>query len=157
MYRLFKVTLVLVILCSLMVTPVFAANPHFVGQVRFTDNGTTLTASGSIAGLGNQNIDVVVEAVGTATIECTNPGGNVAPGQTTTVSASGSQQDIAVKNGRASFNITTVAPAAPNPAVVCPNPQWSAAITDVAFTSVTITVYQPAGSGIQVLQQTFQL
>jgi hypothetical protein len=157
MRRLLLSSLLVVLLVSLTVTAVFAANPHFVGQVRITDLGTQLQVSGSVAGLGNQNIDVVVVATGTATVECTNPGGNVAPGQTTHVTASGSAENLEVKNGRVNFVVVTNAPADPDPAEVCPNPKWSAAITDVAFTSVTITIFQPAGSGIVVLEQTFTL
>lgn len=130
-----------------------AASPHFVRQVQFTDLGTTLRATGSIAGLGNANIDVILTAEGTASITCTNPGGNVAPGQDTSVSVTGSQSDIQVKNGRASFDVTTLEPAAP--ADACPNAQWTPTVVDVQFTSATITVIQPAGSGIVVLERSF--
>jgi hypothetical protein len=143
------------IVAALTAVPALAANPHFIGQPTFTDNGRTLTASGSLAGLGNQNIDVVVTATGTATVTCTNPAGNVAPGQTFTTTVTGSDTDIQVKNGRAFFSATTAEPVAP--AGSCPNPKWSAAVGDVTFTSATITVFQPSGSQNVVLQQTFNL
>ena len=138
---------------ALAAVPALAANPHFIGSPTFTDNGTTLTATGSIAGLGNQNIDVVLTATGSATVTCTNPAGNVAPGQTFTTTVSGSDTDIQVKNGRATFSATTNEPVAP--AGSCPNPRWSASVGDVTFTSATITVFQPSGSQTIVLQQTF--
>jgi hypothetical protein len=140
---------------ALAAVPAFAASPHFVGTPTLTDNGTTLTASGSIAGLGNQDIDVVLTASGRATVTCTNPAGKVAPGQTKSVTVTGSEQDIAVKNGRANFTVTTAEPVAPQNA--CPNAKWTPTVTNVRFTSATITVFQPAGSGNVVLQRTFAL
>jgi len=114
-----------------------------------------LTASGSIAGLGNQNIDVRVTATGSATVTCTNPAGNVAPGQTKNVTVSGTASNVQVENGRANFTVTTAQPVAPQNA--CPNRKWRATVTDVTFTSATITVIQPSGSNNVVLSRTFQL
>lgn len=128
------------------------ANPHFVVGPDIDDNGTTLTATGSIAGLGNEDVTVVLEAEGTATIICRNPAGKVAPGQTRDVSVSGSQTITDVKNGRVNFNVTTLAPTAP--ADACPNPKWTATVTNVDFTSATLTVFQ---GGQEVLQETTQL
>jgi hypothetical protein len=69
-----------------------------------------------------------------------------------------------VKNGNVSFNVTTAAPTSPVPgAPDCPNPQWTERITDVTFTSATVTVYQPCTDTSPpidctiVLQRTFQL
>lgn len=117
-----------------------AANPHFIGEPVITVDGTTVNASGSVAGLGNTDIDVTLEATGTAAIECTNPGGNVAPGQNTEIDVSGTQTDIETKNGRAFFNVTTGEPEAPTG--VCPNPKWTADIVSVDFTSATLIVTQ---------------
>ncbi len=138
-----------------MATAAVAQNPHFIGTPRFTDLGTTLRVTGSVAGLGNENIDVVLTATGTAEIQCRNPGGNIAPGQDKTVTVTGTQTNVEVKNGRANFSVTTAEPVAP--ADACPNPQWTPIVTDVVFTSATITVIQPSGSGNVVLQQTFAL
>ena len=117
-----------------------AASPHFVKGPTATDQGTTLNVTGSIAGLGNEDVTITVTATGTASITCTNPAGNVAPGQSKTVTATGTQTITDVKNGRVNFNVTTAVPTAPQDA--CPNRKWRATITDVQFTDAQLTVEQ---------------
>jgi hypothetical protein len=84
-------------------------------------------------------------ATGIASVECTNPGGNVAPGQDTEVDVSGSFGPFtADKNGNFRFpTLTTAAPPNPSGADACPNAAWTAAITDVEFTTpATISIIQ---------------
>jgi hypothetical protein len=149
-------TVVLTLLFAFMIgsSTVLAQNAHFVREVRARDLGTQLQVSGSIAGLGNQDVDVIVVAEGIASIECTNPGGNVAPGQDTELVLTGEQLSLEPKNGRVNFTVVTEEPVAPDEA--CPNPQWTPEVTDVEFTSYTITVIQPSGSGNVVLEETFE-
>src|SRR5207302_705964 len=83
-----------------------ASNPHFVVGPTFTViSSGALEATGSVAGLGNQNVTVVLSATGSRT--CTNGGGNQPPGQRQTVS--GSQTITNVENGRINFDVTTAA------------------------------------------------
>jgi hypothetical protein len=128
------------------------SSPHYVVGPTFTDNGTTLSASGSVAGLGNEDVTVVLNANGTATIICANPAGKVAPGQTKDLNVSGSQTITDVKNGRVDFNVTTAEPVAPPDA--CPNPKWTAKVTDVDFNSATLIVQQ-GGQTVLTSTQTF--
>lgn len=146
-----------------------AANVHFKhGSPDFTDNGVTLTASGALAGLGNGDVVISVSATGTPTATCTNPAGATQPpGQNpaeVTLTGVGGFPESEIKNGNLFFSVETAPPESPVPgAPDCPNPQWTEDITDVAFTSATITVYQPCTDTVPpiscpiVLQRTFTL
>src|SRR5918995_7184866 len=134
----------------LVTMPVFAQSVHLKGganaEPNFIDQGLTLNAAASLAGLGNGDVLITVTAQADVTATCTNQGGNQAPGQNPApVTVSGSQSIPAdeIKNGNTPFNVTTIAPASPIAgAPDCPNPNWAEHITDLAFTSATITVEQ---------------
>ena len=144
-------------------TTIVGQSVHLKGgansQPNFTDGGLTLNAAGSLAGLGNEDVLVTLSATANATSTCTNQGGNKAPGQNPAeVTVSGSQSIPAseIKNGNTPFNVTTVAPVTPIPgAPGCPNPNWTQDITDLSFTTATLTVEQPAGTVVLTVQCTF--
>jgi hypothetical protein len=141
--------LTVLLLASLTASGILAASVHFKkGSPKFTDNGLTLTASGALAGLGNGDVVIQVTATGQPTATCTNPAGATQPaGQNpaeVTLTGVGGFPASEIKNGNLAFSVETAAPTSPIPgAPDCPNPQWTERITDVAFTSATITVYQP--------------
>ena len=140
-----------------------AASVHLKGgansQPTFVDNGLSLTTNGALSGLGNVDLLVTLNATANVTANCTNHGGNLPPGQNPApITVTGSQSIPAseIKNGNVSFSVTTNGPTTPIPgAPDCPNPNWSENITDLAFTSATITVEQPAGTVVLTVACTF--
>ena len=134
-----------------------AASPHFKGKgVTLTDEGLILSASGALAGLGNGDVRISVTATADPTSTCTNPSGkSQPPGQNPApVEVTGSQSIPAaeLKNGTTPFSVKTEPPVSPIPgAPDCPGSNWTEAITDMAFTSFTITVEQPAGTTVLTL------
>src|SRR4051812_23923968 len=138
----------LAITLAVLIAPLaYAASVHFKGgNPRFTDQGTTLNTCFSLAGLGNQDVTITVEATGFENTTCTNPGGNTAPGQNKTPVHPTAQVTIPstqIKNGNVSVCLATKTP--PNPTAAeagCPNGNWSASLNDVEFTSAKVTVVQ---------------
>jgi hypothetical protein len=118
-----------------------AQSGHFVGTQTCTDIGTQVQCSGKVAGLGGTTFTITVAAEGTATVTCTNPAGNVAPGQAFDFVAQGSSGPFPTpRNGQSGYTVTSNAPSAP--AGSCPNPQWTATVVDVAFTTATISLFE---------------
>jgi hypothetical protein len=116
-----------------------AQSGHFVGAQTCTDIGTQVQCSGKVAGLGGTTFTITVSATGTASVTCTNPAGNVAPGQSFTTTTTGSSGPFPTpRNGQASYTVTSNPPSAP--AGSCPNPKWTATVTDVTFTTATLTL-----------------
>ena len=156
-------TTALLVLMLIVTLPVFGQSVHLKGganaEPNFIDQGLTLNAAASLAGLGNDDVLVTLTATAAATSTCTNQGGNQAPGQNPAeVTVSGSQSIPAeeIKNGNVSFNVTTIAPVTPIPgAPGCPNENWVQEITDLSFTTATITVEQPAGNLVLTVSCTF--
>ena len=133
---------------TLAAPPALAAAHYQVGPVCEDNGNGTVTCTGDIAGLGNENIDVLVSASGTTTCENRGnkpPDGQEPPGLDTT--SEGSETNLRVKNGRATFSVTTDAE---NP---CPDRM----IAITTFDTVTVTVFQPAGTNNVILDDTFSL
>jgi hypothetical protein len=131
-----------------------AQSGHFIengaGAPMCTDEGTTVECTGKVAGLGGTTFEITIEADGIASVECTNPGGNVAPGQDTAVTVAGTTGPLPTpRNGQFVFTIETDEPPQPPPTPTCPNEMWTANIVDVAFTTATLTLFE---DGVQTDQ-----
>jgi hypothetical protein len=139
MARLLIVTVAALSLLTAFGGTAFAQSGHFVGTPVCTDEGTTAECTGKVAGLGGTTFEITVTAPGTASVECANPAGNVAPGQSFTTTAAGSSgPQPTPRNGQFRFTVETVTPTAPPGS--CPNPMWTATVVDVEFGDATITL-----------------
>ena len=118
-----------------------AQKGHFVGKPTCTDQGTFVECTGKVAGLGSTTFRVDVSAAGVADVECTNPGGEVAQGQSFAFEGAGSTGDqLTLTKGKFPFLVSTSTPrAAPGS---CPNPMWTATVVDVHFTNATLTLFE---------------
>jgi hypothetical protein len=104
---------------------------HFVGSPQATSDGTTLTVSGKVAGLGNvEQIHVTL----TADALCINGGGNH-PKATNKASVTAAG-DFPVQNGKAEFSLSGTADFQPD----CQPPMT------VAFENIVVTVTAPGVS-----------
>lgn len=111
---------------------VHAGNPHFV----FIDtavSGNTVTSSGKIAGLGDEE---QVHVVLSGEAACINPGGNhPQAANKKSFSAAG---DFPVQNGKAEFSLTLVATFQPN----C-SPPMTVAWSNIVVTDTTHGISSP--------------
>jgi hypothetical protein len=136
-----------------------AAKVHFTPtSPTFTDQGLVLLTQGKIAGLGNRDVTISVSATADSETICTNQGGNQAPGQNpgdVTVEGSTTIPADRIDNGQLFFAVVTQPPEQPTAAEAgCPNENWTGTITDLDFTTATVTVEQ---GGVVVLQEIFTL
>ncbi|HJQ14730.1 MAG TPA: hypothetical protein VJ830_08290 [Anaerolineales bacterium] len=128
-----------------MVTPVSAGGAVKLSSVSFRLG--SLIADGTLTGLGNSDVSVVVEASGIPAITCINFGGNQVPGQSyPKVAASGSQildGDSPVrKNGKSPFGVETVDPETiPWDEAGCPSSNWTGHVDFIFWTDASISVY----------------
>lgn len=141
MRRIAMTAFLILLVLALGMGPALAQSGHFVGTPRCTDEGTTVRCTGKVAGLGGTTFTITVEAPGTGSVTCTNPGGNVAPGQSFSTTVAGTSGPFATpRNGQFRFTVESDTPSAP--AGSCPNPMWTATVTDVAFTTATLTLFE---------------
>lgn len=138
-----------VLVAALAVTTAVGVSVHWKkGSPQFSDNGLTLEESGTVAGVGGGDILVILTARGNPSSTCTNPGTgeHQPPGQNPAEVVLTGVQPIPeqeIKNGNLSYDVETTGPTTPIPgAPDCPNPKWREDITDIAFTSATLTIRQ---------------
>jgi hypothetical protein len=147
MRRTGTIAVFMVVLLGLIAPAAVATSGHFLtggnNAPRCFDRGTYVECSGKVAGLGGTEFQITIEAPGTAIVECENPGGNVAPGQDTSVTATGSSGPLRTpRNGQYTFRNLGTDPVTVANYPTCPNPQWTAHVIDVVFTTATLSLFE---------------
>jgi hypothetical protein len=132
-------TLAVIALLALSAVPALAASPHYVCGPESATTVTSVTTTGCIAGLGNE--DVTLTQVVDVAVTCHNPGKNVdVRGQRKSFSSS--EVALHPDNGRLDFSITT---SVGDLTGACPNGQW---VPSGTISGSSLAVYQ---GGVQVL------
>jgi hypothetical protein len=139
----------------------FAASPHFKkgGEPVCTFSGTTsipVSCTGTLAGLGNEDLNLHLAVSGFALYQCQNGGGNTAPGQNKVLEGPATSDTAipasAIKNGNLMFTTNpatlTAAATVPGATAGCPNGNWTGVNPTLTLTSITLTIDQPPGTTI---------
>ena len=148
-------------LLVLTVPTAFATSAHFKkgGEPSCTFSGTTsipVTCTGTLAGLGNQDLNIHLAVSGFALYECQNGGGNTAAGQNKVLEGPATSDTAipasAIKNGNLVF-ATNPAPLTADPTVSgatagCPNPNWTGVNPVLTLTDITLDIFQPVTTQI---------
>jgi hypothetical protein len=132
-----------------------AASPHFkkggtpVCTITGSGASRTVSCTGTLTGLGNEDLLIETTVAGFAVYQCRNQGGNTAPGQNkvlegpvttpTTVPAG------AIKNGNVTFTAggsLTADPTVSSAEAGCPNDNWTGVNPTLTITSVMLEISQ---------------
>jgi len=146
---------------TIAVSAAMGASPHFKkgGEPSCSFSGTTsipVTCTATLAGLGQQDLNVHLSVSGFALYQCQNGGGNTAPGQNKVLAGPASSDTAipasAVKNGNLTFTTnpaTLTTPAMVSGAVAgCPNNNWMGVNPTLTLTSISLVIEQPPGTAI---------
>src|SRR6266498_4281893 len=156
---------ILVILAAFVLTAIgstaIASSPHFKkgGEPVCTFAGTTsipVTCTATLAGLGNEDVNVHLSVSGFALYQCQNNGGNIAPGQNKVLVGPATSDTAipasAVKNGNLTFttNAATLSAAATVSGATagCPGNNWTGVNPVLTLTSISLDIQQPPGTSI---------
>jgi hypothetical protein len=156
MRRILLILVSVIAATALTVTAAQAASPHFKkgGEPVCTVSGSqaskSTTCSASLAGLGQQTLEIDVTASGFAVYQCSNNGGNTAPGQNKVlvgpVTAPTTIPADQIKNGNVSFTtnpaVLTAANTVPGAQAGCPNPNWTGVNPTLTVTDISMTISQ---------------
>lgn len=144
-------------------SPAFAASPHFkkggepTCAITFTGTSSaSTTCTGSLAGLGNEDLLLNLTVGGSAVYQCQNAGGNIAPGQNKVlvgpVTAPTLIPSGEIKNGNLTFTTNPAVLTAPATVTAaeagCPNANWTGVNPVLTVTSIVLSIQQPVGTEI---------
>jgi len=146
---------------AIAVSAALAGSPHFKkgGEPSCTFSGTTsipVTCTATLAGLGNQDLNVNLSVSGLALYQCQNGGGNIAPGQNRVLVGPATSNTAipasAIKNGNLTFttNPATLeaAPTVSGAVAGCPNSNWTGVNPTLTLTTINLVIEQPPGTAI---------
>jgi hypothetical protein len=142
-------------------SPAWAASPHFKrgGEPVCTFSGTTnipVTCTGTLAGLGNEDLDLHLSVSGFALYQCQNGGGQTAPGQNRVLEGPATSDTAIpaseIKNGNLVFTTNpatlTAAASVAGTTAGCPNDNWTGVNPMLTLTSITLDIFQPVTTQI---------
>lgn len=132
MRRLTILMIVAGLFATTMALPALAGSPHFVGRTSIERDGNSLTVSGKIAGLGNEE-QVVVQI--TVEAQCVNPGGQKPSADNKEAFAENGT--FPVQNGKANYTLTVTATFQPD----C-SPPMTVEFTNLVVTDLTHGISQ---------------
>jgi hypothetical protein len=161
MKRNIVLALVIGAVAALATTAALGASPHFKkgGEPKCTFSGTLsipVSCTGTLAGLGNDDLNIHLSVSGFALYQCQNQGGNTAPGQNR-VLVGPAESDTAIpadaiKNGNLTFTTNpatlTAAPTVSGAVAGCPNANWTGVNPTLTLTSITLDIFQPVTTQI---------
>lgn len=160
--RLFRQIILTLLIFAVGISTVGAGSPHFIGSVRFSFG--SLRAVGDLAGLGNLDVTVRLDAYAKVTALCQNRGGSIAPGRNP-VSVSTVVTDIVVpdQNGKAYVELVahdplTIQPLPPSPSpktAGCPNGNWTVVgfmPGSTQWTGARITVFDNRNGAVLLVE-----
>lgn len=149
--------LVVMVLLISTATSAFAGNVRISGSVNFGLGPPSLFANGTLSGLGQQDVNLLLDASGVAVGTCINQGGNELPGlYSSEVWATG--KVLLSENGQNPFSVEAAPPGllTGEDAVQfgCPNANSTARVDFVFWTNATISVVD-AKTGTFLIHQPF--
>src|SRR5215831_18815550 len=138
-----------------------AASPHFKkgGEPTCTFSGTTsipVSCTGTLAGLGNQDLNIHLAVSAFALYQCQNGGGNTAPGQNKVLEGPATSDTAipasAIKNGNLVFatNPATLTPPAKSRAATGGWPKCNLTRVNpgLTLTEIPLEIFQPVTTQI---------
>ena len=152
----------LALLSALFIVLVITAPSATAASVHFKKGGSptcsvtisgataTTTCTATMAGLGNGDVDINLTVAGSATYQCQNNGGNLAPGQNKVLVGPVTEPTHIpgdeIKNGNLSFVTDPAVLTAPSTvsaaAAGCPGANWTGVNPTLTVTSITLDIFQ---------------
>ena len=132
-----------------------AASPHFkkngtpVCTVTGSGTSQSVSCTGTLTGLGNEDLLIETTVSGFAVYECQNRGGNIAPGQNKVLEGPVTEPTVVpageIKNGNVTFTAgatLTADPTVSAAAAGCPNNNWIGVNPTLTITSIMLEISQ---------------